>query len=670
MRTHAGLVLLCAGFLTTPCSAQKRLVAIDDLYRFDAPTAAVLSTDGQRLAYSRQWNDPATKETRYSLWTVEGSSDKAKAVEPDQPDARAPLFSPDGKWIVFHSKRPRPDGWTQTPAVPLESDAAVDIWLIPSAGGPAIPLAPSKKPYGRVFHDNFYGRTAFSPDGKRLVFVADNGVDPRTKQEIDNDVQIVRPDQGEGYTGYGAAQIWVAHLDEKPGKFAASRIERLTKDEVWYGDPQWSPDGTTIAVHANRTTQREAVRFSINRNFEVWTIDVETHKSRQLTTGVGPDVSPRFSPDGKRLACLNVPRKGSHRDVFNLAIIDLESAEPKTTIVFDHHGPTADKAPQPPPAFPLPTDCWEDDKHLIYNAETGVDAKVVRIDTQSGKGTIVEPSNKIQKRIQELTPAGHAYLKECSPGETSVVTWKSDNNTIEGLLTLPPAEAKVRKPYKLVVFPHGGPHGRASRSFNFTAEILAAHGYAVFQPNFRGSAGYGQKFIDADRDDLGGGDMRDIMSGVDHLIAKEVVDPKRLFVYGTSYGGYMTTWLVGHSNRFRAAVAQNAVTDLNMMWGLSDIQSWTEWEFNGKPWQVPEKMRKHSPLTYADKVTTPTLILHARDDRRCPLPMGKAFYQALADREVPTQMVIYPNEGHGIRQPKHMEDVLRRLVAWFEKYGG
>ena len=141
------------------------------------------------------------------------------------------------------------------------------------------------------------------------------------------------------------------------------------------------------------------------------------------------------------------------------------------------------------------------------------------------------------------------------------------------------------------------------------------------------------------------------------------------FLYGTSYGGYSTAWLVGQTNQFRAAVAQNAVTDLNVMWHLSDLQSWTEWEFEGRPWEVPEKMRKHSPLTHVDKVKTPTLILHAEKDRRVPLPMGMAFHQALLARGVPTQMVIYPDEGHGIRQPRHRADVLRRVLNWFEAHG-
>ena len=199
-------------------------------------------------------------------------------------------------------------------------------------------------------------------------------------------------------------------------------------------------------------------------------------------------------------------------------------------------------------------------------------------------------------------------------------------------------------------------------------QIFAAQGYAVFQPNFRGSEGYGQKFIDADRFDFGGGDMRDILTGIDHLIREKIVDRDRQFVYGTSYGGFMTCWLVGHTNQFRAAVAQNAVTELNVFWGLGDLQSWTEWEFGGRPWEVPAAMHKHSPQTYSANVRTPTLILHSREDRRCPMPMGKMFYEALRARRVPTQMVIYPGEGHGIRQPRHRDDVLRRALAWFRRY--
>jgi dipeptidyl aminopeptidase/acylaminoacyl peptidase len=235
------------------------------------------------------------------------------------------------------------------------------------------------------------------------------------------------------------------------------------------------------------------------------------------------------------------------------------------------------------------------------------------------------------------------------------------------LLTLPPAGV-AKPPYKLLLNPHGGPHSRSALGFDLAVQLLATNGYAVFQPNYRGSQGYGQRFIDADRADFGGGDVRDILSGIDYLVKAGLADPERQFVYGSSYGGFLTTWLVGHTNQFRAAVAQNAVTDLAMMWSLSDIPSWVEWEFGGRPFEKSGLLRQHSPLTYVANVKTPTLILHSRDDRRVPLPLGRAFHRALETRGVPTEMVIYPDESHAIRQPRHREDMLRRILAWFAKY--
>src|SRR6185295_8044469 len=148
-------------------------------------------------------------------------------------------------------------------------------------------------------------------------------------------------------------------------------------------------------------------------------------------------------------------------------------------------------------------------------------------------------------------------------------------------------------------------------------------------------------------------------------VGEKLVDPKRQFVYGVSYGGFTTCWLVGHTNQFRAAAAQNAVTEMNAMWGTSDLQSWTEWELGGRPWDIPDAMRRASPFTYAPQIHTPTLILHARDDRRCPLAMGRMFYEALRSNGVESEMVIYPDEGHIIRDPRHQADILRRTLAWF-----
>lgn len=666
------LILFSLVALTTSISAQEpRPWEIDDLYSAESFHPVAVSPDSGVGVAIRNWIDPDTKSERHSLWRSAGDPLKSHAMETGEPDASAPLWSPDGAWIVFHSTRPRPEGWKQTPPAPPYSEATVDLWLIPAAGGTAIPLAGPKKPYGRVYPDQFYGRVAFSPDGKQLLFVADDGSDPRQRTEIENAVEVARQDQGEGYTGFGPAEIWVADLAEKPDKFAATKITRLTNDEFWYGDPQWSPDGKKIVVHANLTKDQESVRYSINKDYNLWEIDVATKLMRPLTSGPGPEFSPRFSADGSRLICLTSPRRGPHQDIYNLAVVTTGD-KPETRIVYDFRAPEIDFQSTPSPGMALLGDCWEDSNHVIYDASVGLNSKrfIINVDTGGisdggADDTVYAKARELENRFR---PRVTTELPARVNASSQRVSWDNgEGMEIEGALVTPhPSIAKA--PYKLIVLPHGGPHHRAGLGAGFDDQVLASKGYAIFKPNFRGSTGYGLAFLNANRGDLGGGDMRDILTGVDFLIEDGLADPDRLFVYGVSYGGYMTSWLVGQTKRFRAAVAENAVTDMTMMWTLSDLQSWTEWEFGGKPWEVPNAMDHHSPLTYAGQVETPTLMLNSRDDRRCPLPMGKAFHQALLSAGVATGLIIYPNESHGIRQPRHRADKLQRILDWFEEH--
>jgi dipeptidyl aminopeptidase/acylaminoacyl peptidase len=643
---------------------------IEDLYLADSVLSPIEIEDGKGAIYCRSRVDPWTRTVKQSLWKATETG-VPRALEAGEPDAHSPMLTPDGKWILFLSSRPFADGTSAFSPVPPYSDPAADIWFLPVEGGKAIPLGGQGKPYGRVLTDRFYSRISFSPDGKKLTFVADLGLDPRTEDELRNDVIVVRDDQGEGYEGYGPTQIWVADIAEKPDTVAASKIERVTSDDFWYGDPQWAPDGSFLVVHANRSQDQESVRFSINRNYDLWKIDLATKELRQLTQSVGPEFSPRIAPDGKRLVCLSSPRNGPHADVYNLMVIDLLDATHPARLVFNHHEAQGEP-PSLPPVNPLPDVCWKDSHRVVYNAFRGLKSETQLIDIDLGPEAIHEAHQETLGRPPSKPKAtlnfSRAPVGPRLKAEDEIVQWKSfDGMEIDGVLTLPP-DSIAKPPYKLLLLPHGGPHSRASSGGGFDVQLFACNGYAVFQPNFRGSTGYGLKFLDADRHDLGGGDMRDILTGIAHLVAQGTIDEKRQFVYGTSYGGYMTTWLVGHTRQFRAAVAQNAVTDMNAMWHLSDLQSWTEWDVGGLPWESVDKMRSHSPLAYTHRVATPTLILHSLNDRRCPVAMGKMFYRALRERNIETEMVIYPNEGHGIKQLPHREDVLRRTLAWFAKH--
>ena len=664
--------LVCFAFMTIAAdtvssfAASPPLPQIEDLHKTDAAVDAITLADGRTAIYCRQQADAQTRSLKQSLWRVDDKGG-ARPMEAGEPNASSPMLSPDGQWIVFLSTRPFTDGTPAFTPVPPYSDTAGDLWLIPVAGGKAIPLGGKSKPYGRVINDRFYGRVAFSCDGTRLVFVADDRRDPRTEAEQRNNIIVVREDQGEGYEGYGPMQVWVADLLDEPKEVAASRITKMTSDDFWYGDPQWSPDGSFLVVCGNRTADQESARYSINHNFDLWKITLDDHHLTQLTTGPGPEFSPRISPDGSRLVCLSSPRKGPHMDVFNLMVVDLKDLHAKPRLVFDHHAEGSDPPPHQPPATPLPDNCWRDAHRVTFNAFRGLASVVQTVDIEAGPQALENGPPPVLPR-SPLLPASNPLIGKRLHAEDQIVSWKStDGWDIDGVLTLPPASV-AQRPYKLLVIPHGGPHHRAGSGAGLDTQIFATRGYAVFQPNFRGSTGYGLKFLDGDRNDFGGGDMRDILTGIEHLIKEGIADRDHQFVYGVSYGGFMTNWLVGHTHQFRAAVTQNSVTDLDVMWHLSDLHSWTEYEMGGLPWEVSDRMREHSPITYASNVHTPTLILHSLNDRRCPVAMGKMFYQALKKNHVDTEMVIYPDEGHPIKQLPHREDVLRRVLDWFEKH--
>lgn len=254
--------------------------------------------------------------------------------------------------------------------------------------------------------------------------------------------------------------------------------------------------------------------------------------------------------------------------------------------------------------------------------------------------------------------------------ESEVIRWKgADDWEIDGILVKPVGYQAGRR-YPLIVEAHGGPHGAQSVGFNPMWQYFASRGYMVLAPNFRGSGGYRQDFVDADRNDWGGKDFIDIMRGVDFVIAQGLADADHLGIEGWSYGGYMTSWIIGHTDRFKAAVAGAAVTNLQSFYGTTDIQRFIEWEYEGFPWEHPDKVREHSPITFAPRAKTPTLILHGEADVRVPIEQGAQLYMTLRKAGTPVEFVRYPREGHGFREPAHRQDRYRRTLEWLDRYVG
>jgi dienelactone hydrolase len=268
-----------------------------------------------------------------------------------------------------------------------------------------------------------------------------------------------------------------------------------------------------------------------------------------------------------------------------------------------------------------------------------------------------------------LTELSKAFVEQYALPRQEVVRWQTDGGEIEGVLTYPLDHTPDKTP-PLVVIVHGGPKGRAAntlRSYNMHA-VWASEGYMVLRPNFRGSEGYGNAFAVANRRDLGGGDFRDVMAGVDHLLEQGLVDTKCMGIMGGSYGGYMTNWAIGQTDRFTAAISQFGIFNLVTDYSNSELSRWDPEYMGALYWEDPEIYRQCSPSSYLENMKTPVLIIHGDSDSNTFISNSKEMYQALRARDVEVQFAHYPREGHGVREPNHKLDEMRRCLAWFDKY--
>ncbi len=508
---------------------------------------------------------------------------------------------------------------------------------------------------------------------------------------------------GLGYLGDLRRQIFVtpvpaaAPLDElKP------QGRQVTSGDYDHDLPAISPDGRHLIVAARRTETAD-----YDQRQDLWLFAVETGAAHLLYDAPGPTGSPLWSPGGSLVAftghdnsvsvsttndlwLLNVerfiadlgqgatPAPYTQTDVVNItrpldrpigcyAGAELRYAgggsmfwqgEELYFLISDHGAAGIHKTDASGQVTPV----LADPDRSISSLHGGHDKLLYTASTPDKPEELFFRAGAIESSVIRLNDA---LLAEIELGRWEKMVYPSDDGQPVDGWVLYPVGYEAGKQYPLMLLIHGGPHGAYGPSFMFNAHLFAGQGYVVLYTNPRGSQTYGQHFACCIDKNWGDRDYADIMAGVDAVLARGLAGPDRLFVYGWSYGGYMTSWIVTQTTRFKAACAGAPVVDLHSDYGTADITWSNEHEYGGRPWKEAEHLLKHSPLSYVDRVETPLLLLHGEGDLRCPIIQSEEFYIALKRQGKTVVMVRYPGEYHGPRRHLHRLDRYQRLVAWF-----
>jgi dipeptidyl aminopeptidase/acylaminoacyl peptidase len=664
--------------------AKKRLITAEDLYRFELISDVRLSPDGKNVVYVQKRVDRKTEKKYGNLWVIPTQGGKPRQFTfGDQKDI-SPHWSPDGKTIAFLSNR-------------ADQDKAPQIYLISFGGGEAHKISEIPGEITSI---------SWSPDDRKILCSV-RKLDPdeleRQNNEQKKKLGVVnrRYDRffykfdGFGYLPHEREHIWTVDVHSGTGK-------QLTDHKIYdEKEPAYSPDGKWIAFLSNHSEDPD-------RDFErvdLFVIPSRGGAQKKIETSVGDKVKLSFSPDGKWIAF--VGQEGEHQDYKNygLWVVPIDGSVParNLTAAYDLNVSPSTINDMGEPEFVSPT--WSNDGKIIYfqcarhgatqllaisvdgkRLDAIIEQKSVVCSFSFDKkqsilayqlGRIDDPCQIIVREMltakeKQLTSLNRSILSKVNLSKVEEVWFKSPSGMdLQGWVLTPPG-FDPKKKYPSILEIHGGPQTQYGFFFMHEFYYLASKGYVVYFCNPRGGRGYGEEHTKAIWRDWGTNDYADLMAWVDQMEKAPFIDRSRMGVTGGSYGGYMTVWIIGHTQRFQAAVTQRCVSNFVSMWGSSDLNHAFEDTVNRKPpYEDLQNYWDHSPIAYIGNARTPTLVVHNENDMRCPIEQGEQVYVALKKQGVPTEMVRFPDEFHGLSRSGRTDRRIVRLnsiLGWFEKY--
>ena len=646
-----------------------KIATQEDIDNLRTPGDPQVSPDGGTVAFVLPTR--SGDKTVTNVWAVSTDGGEPRRLTAGPGSDTAPRWSPDGKTLAFLSDRAKDradvyvDDWQIKTLTPSKE---TQIYLLPVDGGEAVRLTSIE---GGVLSPRNLGPFVWSADGRRIAFLNTDQMTDEEKRRIDEKDDPIEFEQRPKYTRLyvvdvstgevecvspDGLQVWEFAWSADNREFAAVSAD-LPYEGSWFTScrlvafgadgeglrtlhesrrqvamPAWSPGGEEVAFLSSNYSDRGAVDGG------VFVVSSQGGPARELSAG--HRASARYlvwSEDGSQLLTTATEQGG-------MALAEIDVATGERTSLWHELASISDA-------------CGFD--------ATGNVFAVAREDSVTPKDLWLVRRDGGALEWTQLTRC-NPQAEEFAIGVTESIRWKStDGMEIQGLLTRP-VETSTDGPYPLMVTPHGGPTGGVTPHYYVGRSYrLLAKGIAVFSPNFRGSVGFGLEFAEANVGDMGGMDWHDVNSGIDYLVEQGIADPERIGIGGGSYGGYMSAWAVTQSTRFKAAVPRAGIFDWRAFHGKSYLNGWEVVHYGGtEPWDVLDLWEKFSPINHVRNVETPTLIVHGDLDLSCPVEGAYAFYRALVDLGVETELVVYPREGHGVTEKAHSKDQTRRSEQW------